>query len=265
MTFLLSVATLGVVYLVAGWLERRPRLRFRALPAPRPYLATDLAWFGVAVAATAVSVFVFRPQLSNLEIAPIRDAIAGLPLFAKVLIGLVVFDGVSFAVHVALHRSNKLWNIHKVHHSTLQLDSLATTRTHMAENMLRFVPGQAVLFLLGMPVVAVTLTVTMAVVYGVSNHSNLGVNLRWAEAVFVTPRLHRRHHVPETTQNNFGVMLTVWDRMLGTLVRRDTQLDERFGVPGEIDSYPQEFLAAFRQPARQLRDQSRNRQAATTR
>ena len=97
MTFLLSVATLVVVYLVAGWLERRPRLRFRPLPVPRPYLATDLAWFGVAVAATAVSVFVFRPQLSKLEIAPIRDAIAGLPLLAKVLIGLVVFDGVSFA------------------------------------------------------------------------------------------------------------------------------------------------------------------------
>lgn len=265
MTFLLSVAILAAIYLVMGWVERRPRVRFRPLPSPRPYLATDLAWFGVAVAATAVSVFVLRPQLAKLEIAPIRDAIAGLPLLAKVFIGLVVFDGVSFGVHVALHRSDRLWNIHKVHHSSLHLDSLATTRTHMFENMLRFVPGQAVLFLIGMPAGAVTLTVTMAVVYGISNHSNLGVNLRWAEAVLVTPRLHRRHHVPETTQNNFGVMLTVWDRMLGTLVRRDTRPEERYGVPGEIDAYPQEFFAAFRQPALQLREQSRERQVAPTR
>ena len=253
MSFVFSVALLAVVYLVVGRLERRPSLRFRQLQSPRPYLATDMGWFGLAVGATAVSVFVLRPQLSKLEVAPIRDALAGWPFVAKVLIGLVVFDAVSFAVHVALHRSDRLWNIHKVHHSSLQLDGFATTRTHMMENMLRFVPGQAVLFLIGMPVTAVTLTVLVAAIYGVSNHSNLDLDLRGAERVFVTPRLHRRHHVPETTQNNFGVMLTVWDRLFGTLLRCDTRPDERFGVPGEIDSYPQRFLPAFREPVAQLR------------
>jgi hypothetical protein len=54
--------------------------------------------------------------------------------------------------------------------------------------------------------------------------------------------------VPETTQTNFGVMLTCWDRLAGSLVRRDTADDERYGVPGEMDTYPQPFLAAFRQP-----------------
>ena len=253
MNFWLLVALLSVVYLVVAKLERMPALRFRTLPSPRPYLRTDMAWYGIAIGATALSMFVLRPILSRLSIRPIASTIDGLPLIAKLAIALVVFDFVSFTVHRCLHRYDVLWNVHKVHHSSLHLDGFATTRTHMIENMLRFVPGQAVLFLVGMRATVVAPAVAIAALYGVSNHSNLGTRLRWLEAVLVTPRLHRRHHVPSTTNNNYGVMLTLWDRLSGTLVRRETDLDERYGVPGEIDTYPQTFLPAFRRPLHDLR------------
>src|SRR4051795_3312909 len=68
MSFLVSVAALSAVYLVVGRLERVPTLRFRRLSSPRAYLATDLAWYGVAIVATAVSVFVFRPVLATVAI-----------------------------------------------------------------------------------------------------------------------------------------------------------------------------------------------------
>jgi sterol desaturase/sphingolipid hydroxylase (fatty acid hydroxylase superfamily) len=263
MSFLLSVTALSVVYVVVARLERTPALRFRVLPSPRPYLATDVAWYGLAIAATAISVFVFRPQLTKLEIGPIRNAVASLPLAAKFVLGLVVFDFVSFVVHVGLHRSNVLWNVHKVHHSTLHLDGFATTRTHMFENLLRFVPGQAVLFVFGMSAAIVAPVVAIAAIYGVSNHSNLGTNVRWVERLLVTPRLHRRLHVPATTQHNFGAIFTVWDRCFGTLIQTDTTSDERYGVPGEIDAYPQRFLCAFRQPVVQLHQQRAEKLAAT--
>jgi sterol desaturase/sphingolipid hydroxylase (fatty acid hydroxylase superfamily) len=253
MSFVASALLLTAVYVLVGRLERAPALRFRPLPSPRPYLATDLAWYGVAIAATALSVFVFRPVLGYLSIGPVRDAVAGAPFLVKLLIGVVVFDLVSFLVHRALHRYDRLWNLHKVHHSTLQLDGFATTRTHMIENMVRFVPPQALLFLIGMPVSVVAGSVAIAAIYGVSNHSNLGINLRWFEPVLVTPRLHRRHHVPSTTQTNYGGIFTIWDRLFGTLVRADTEPDERFGVPGEIDTYPQAFRSAFKQPLVDLR------------
>lgn len=248
MSFLASVAVLSAVYLVVGRLERTHAMRFRELSRPRRHLATDLAWYGVAVVATAMSVFVFRPVLVRLSITPLRDAIDGAPFLVKLSLGVIVFDLVSFLVHRGLHRYDVLWNIHKVHHSSLELDGLATTRTHMAENMLRFVPSQALLFLIGMPVSVVATAVAIAAIYGVSNHSNLGIDLRWIEAIFVTPRLHRRHHVPSTTMNNYGGILTIWDRVAGTLVRTDTGAGERYGVPGEIDTYPQRFADAFRQP-----------------
>lgn len=248
MSFLVSAAVLAAVYAFVGRLERSPALRFRELPAPRPYLATDLAWYAVAVGATAVSAFVVRPLLAALAIAPARNAVLGLPPVVKLLLAVVLFDFVSFLVHRALHRSDLLWSLHKVHHSTLALDGLATTRTHMAENMVRFLPGQALLFLIGMPAGAVAAAVGITAVYGVSNHSNLGVDLRRIEPVLVTPRLHRRHHVPSTSQANFGGILTVWDRLFGTLVVADTTAEDRFGVPGEIDTYPQRFTDAFRRP-----------------
>ena len=256
MSFLASVAVLSGVYLLVGRLERSPALRFRELSAPRPHLATDVAWYAVAIAATAVSAFVFRPVLADLAIAPIRDAVMGAPFLVKLLLGVVVFDFVSFLVHRCLHRFDVLWSIHKIHHSTLELDGFATTRTHMIENMLRFVPSQALLFLIGMPIGVVAATVAIAAIYGVSNHSNLGLNLHWIEPVLVTPRLHRRHHVPATTRTNYGGIFTIWDRLAGSLVRADTLPDERFGVPGEIDTYPQRFADAFRRPFTESRPRS---------
>lgn len=257
MFFLVSVGALSAAYLLVGRLERLPALRFRVLSSPRPYLATDVAWYGLAVVATAISVFVFRPVLVKLAVPSISRAIVHLPLPAKLGLGLVVFDFVSFWVHVGLHKSDVLWNVHKVHHSALELDGFATTRTHMLENLLRFVPPQAVLFLMGLPPTVVAPTVAIAAIYGVSNHSNLDPRLGWVEAVFVTPRLHRRHHVPATTQHNFGAIFTIWDRLFGTLLRVDTAPDERFGVPGEVDTYPQRFWSAFRQPVVQVFSASR--------
>jgi sterol desaturase/sphingolipid hydroxylase (fatty acid hydroxylase superfamily) len=257
--FLWSLTALTAVYLVVAELERRPALRFRPLSSPRPYLVTDIAWYAMAVTATAVSVFVFRPVLSMLAIEPLADRMADLPLTVELLVGLIVFDLVSFVVHVGLHRSETLWNFHKVHHSTLELDGFATTRSHVFENLVRFVPGQIVLFLIGLPAGVVAATVAIAAIYGVSNHSNLHVRAPWIEAVLVTPRLHRRHHVPATTRHNYGTVFTFWDRLLGTLQRCDITADERYGVPGEIDTYPQHVGQAMREPLRQLREQRRRR------
>ena len=102
----------------------------------------------------------------------------------------------------------------------------------MFENLLRFVPGQAVLFVMGMSAAVVAPVVAVAAIYGVSNHSNLGLNLRWAEGLLVTPRLHRRHHVPSTTQHNFGAIFTIWDRCFGTLSSNETTVDRDVDLAG---------------------------------
>ena len=70
---------MSLIYLVVFVVERVPRLRFRPLPFRRPYLGTDLAWYGMAIAMTAVSVFVLRPLLDGLQIAALADRVGALP------------------------------------------------------------------------------------------------------------------------------------------------------------------------------------------
>lgn len=248
-----SFLVLSGVFLFVAGLERIPRLRFAPSRFLRRFLATDAVWYLVATTAALISTVVFRPQLSRLAIPTVADAVDGLPELIRLGLAVVVYDLIAFAVHIGIHRSDALWAVHKVHHSSLQLDWLATTRTHMFEHLVRNLPAQAALFALGMPAATVAATLLIYATFAVVGHSNLRIGGSWLELVFVTPRLHRLHHRPATTQQNFGTVLTVWDRLAGTLVTRDADPDEPIGVPGEIDTYPQQFLAAFGQPLREAR------------
>ncbi len=71
------------------------------------------------------------------------------------------------------------------------------------------------------------MTVALAAFYGISNQSNLDIRAPRAELLLATPRLHSRHHVPATTQHNYGTTVTVRDRLFGTLVRADIDADDR--------------------------------------
>ena len=249
---MVTVYLVGAFLLVAA-LERIPRLRFAPWPFLRPFLGTDVLWYLAATVPSAVSVFVFRPVLERLAVPGVATTVAGLPTAGRFLVALAAYDLVAFAVHLGIHRSDTLWAVHKVHHSSLRLDWLATTRTHVFEHLVRNVPAQAALFALGVPGAQIAVVALAYALFALLGHSNLALDLRWAEPVFVTPRLHRRHHVVATTQHNFGTVFSVWDRLFGLLVAVDTDPDEPFGVPGERDTYPQRFADAFRAPARELR------------
>ena len=251
MSFLASISVLTIIFVLVAALERIPALQHSAGPLRRPWFATDLTWYLVATIAAGVSTFVFRPLLTHLAIPGVAAGVAALPGEARFLVAVVVFDAVAFAVHVGMHRSDALWRVHKVHHSSRRLDFLATTRTHAFELLIRNVPAQIVLFALG---ISARLVVAVVLVYGtfaVIGHSNLDLNLQRIEWLFITPRIHRLHHVPATTQTNFATIFSIWDRATHRLARADTRPDETLGIPGEIESFPQRFAPAFREPARQ--------------
>jgi sterol desaturase/sphingolipid hydroxylase (fatty acid hydroxylase superfamily) len=260
-----SFLVLSSLFVAVFALERVPVFQFRPSGFVRPFMATDGAWYLVATTANLISTFVFRPQLSKLAVPRVADAVDALPLLPRVGLAVVVYDFIAFAVHIAIHRSDTLWSVHKVHHSSLKLDGLATTRTHLFEHMLRNVPAQAALFALGMSASTVATALLIYAAFALHGHSNLRVGGRALELVFVTPRLHRLHHLPATTQNNFGTIFTIWDRLFGRLAARDASPNERTGVPGEIDSYPQRFVVAFRQPTKEVRSRRTITNAATRR
>ena len=251
MTPVTSLMAVSAVLVMVTGLERVPALQFAPRGLTRPFLATDGAWYLVATGANLITTFVFQPVLSRLAVPGVSESVASLPVVPRLVLGLAVYDAVAFLVHVGIHRSEALWSVHKVHHSSLSLDAMATTRTHMFEHLMRNLPAQAALFALGFTAEGVAFVLLVYASFALLGHSNLRIGNPWVELVFITPRLHRLHHVPASSQQNFGTVFTVWDRLSGRLLVRDAAPEERTGVPGELDLYPQRFVAAFRQPLRE--------------
>ena len=251
-SFLIPLGILTTMFLLVATLERVPRLQHTPSRLHRPWFETDLLWYLVAAVAAGLSTFILRPILVRLAIPGLSTVVGSLPSPVALIVAVVVFDGVFFAVHVGLHRSDTLWNFHKVHHSSRHLDFLATTRTHAFEHLLRNVPAQLVLFAFGFAPETIATSILVLGGFGVLNHSNLRLPLARVEGLFITPRLHRVHHVPVTSLNNYATIFTFWDRAFGSLRQVDTPTGAILGVPGEVDTYPQSFVPAFREPVRQL-------------
>lgn len=249
--FHLAAAATLLIYATFASLERIPGRRFRSSPFLRTAFSTDVAWY---VAALTINLLC-GPALENLALWRARIGLPGfeslgLPFALLTALSLVVYDFAAMVSHRMLHRFDALWRFHKVHHSSRTLDWLATTRAHSVEHLLRGVPTQALLFALGFPAQVIASTLVIYIAFATFGHSNLRLGPTWVEAVFVTPRLHRLHHVPATTDHNFGTVFTVWDRLCGCFTSRDTLPATVFGVPGEEASYPQTWWHQALQPFR---------------
>ena len=166
-------------------------------------------------------------------------------------LALVVYDLGAYLSHRLLHRFDLLWRIHKVHHSSRSLDWLATFRGHVLEHVLRNTLSPVLMILVGFPLAAVALAAAVHAASSVFVHANLGLNLAFLETVLITPRLHRLHHVVETSDKNFGTLFSAWDRLAGVLVT--SARSGTLGVPGEVESYPQtwgrQLVEPFRRPS----------------
>jgi lathosterol oxidase len=249
MSFLLRLLVLVAPFAV---LERFPRFQLRPAPLLRRWFASDVLYFGtsyawnigfaalyVAHASAWLEVELGLPRLSALE----------LPMWVSVPLALLALDAGNYAAHYLLHRVGPLWEIHKVHHSSRTLDWLATFRSHLVEQGLRAVLGPLPAVLVGLPAPAVALAYASFAAHAIWNHSNLTLSFRFLEPIFITPRLHRLHHVPETTERNLGAVFSFWDRLRGTLVAGEVGPGTAFGVPEEVETYPQGWARQLVEPA----------------
>ncbi|KAB0491160.1 sterol desaturase family protein [Pseudomonas vancouverensis] len=175
-------------------------------------------------------------------------------LVLSLLFGLGVFLVKDFA-HYWLHRafhSRYLWMFHKVHHSAPVLVPATASRVHFLEEIaekltdLLCVGAFAGVFwyLCGGEVSRYTL---FGVTYVVFIFNGLASNLRhshvWLsfgpllERVLSSPAQHQIHHsdAPRHFDRNFGINLSLWDWLFGTLYLTPARPEAiRFGT-GEAD------------------------------
>jgi len=123
--------------------------------------------------------------------------------------------------HRANHRLGWLWRFHRVHHSDVDFDLTTAVRFHAGELLLSLPAKIAVVVALGATLPGVLL---FEVVFGLFNlfiHGSIRLPAAWEPRlarVIVIPAAHRRHHSTrsEERSGNFGTVLSLWDRLLGT-------------------------------------------------
>ncbi|WP_052140096.1 sterol desaturase family protein [Janthinobacterium lividum] len=153
----------------------------------------------------------------------IPAALSALPLWGKILLGLLIGEVGTYWGHRLSHEIPWLWRYHAVHHSTEQLYFLANTRTHPVDMVVTRLFGLTPLYLLGLAgpsaagSAAPVLLLLIGTVWGFFIHANLRWRFGPLEWLVATPAFHHWHHSKfEHINRNYASTLPVLDRLFGT-------------------------------------------------
>ncbi len=160
-----------------------------------------------------------------------------LPALPELLLALLLLDATLWYWHWANHRVGLLWRFHAVHHEDKDLDASTALRFHFGELALSvFWRGVQVALIGASPrhLVIYTVVLTLSVLF---HHSNLRLPFaveRLLVHLLVTPRMHGIHHstVQRETDSNYSSLLSIWDRLHGTLRLDRPQDGLVIGLPG---------------------------------
>jgi sterol desaturase/sphingolipid hydroxylase (fatty acid hydroxylase superfamily) len=170
-----------------------------------------------------------------------------LPLWLGLLIFFVVSDFVQWNTHRLLHRSNFLWNFHKVHHSVKEMGFAAHLRYHWMEPIvyksLLYIP---IAIIGGFDAQQVAIVHFFAIVVGHLNHANLGWDYGFLKYIFNNPKMHIWHHAKKLPEHvrygaNFGLTLSLWDYLFKTDYIPHNGRDIELGFDGD-ENFPKDFL-----------------------
>lgn len=144
-----------------------------------------------------------------------------IPLFLNVVLTLIIFDCLIYIQHVITHKINFLWQIHRVHHTDLEVDVTTGIRFHPLEIIFSMIYKIIAVLLLGPVAFAIILYEILLNGAALFTHSNVLLSSRLdsvLRVIFVTPDMHRIHHsvLRQETDSNFGNILSVWDKLFKT-------------------------------------------------
>lgn len=155
--------------------------------------------------------------------------------------------------HITEHRVFLLWKFHVVHHADNNVDVTTGLRHHPIESVLRGVFFFAGIFVSGAPMYAVMIFQTLLILSAAFTHANINLP-RWLDLslsyIFVSPNMHKVHHhwKQPYTDSNYGAVLSIWDRLLGTYRNLDAK-EIHYGLdryyPNEKD---EDFATLMKKP-----------------
>lgn len=224
------------------WLERRAPFRAEWTQRPAAETRSDLAYIALASAPDRVArlgaEWVTLAALSWCCVgAHPRSLGEGL---ARGALAFVFADLGKYAVHRASHERAWLWRFHLAHHDPQRIDTLNALRLHPVNVAYNAALDGIVMALFRVPPGIAAVFATLRAVVGLLQHANLDLESgrQW---LFNAPSYHRTHHAMDVAESNhnFASTLLVWDRLFGTLLRRDPPA--RVGVAPDDHERPSSY------------------------
>jgi sterol desaturase/sphingolipid hydroxylase (fatty acid hydroxylase superfamily) len=143
-------------------------------------------------------------------------------VFSTIVVSFLVLDFFGgWLVHMVEHKTKFLWRFHIIHHSDNNVDVTTGLRHHPIESVLRGIFFLMGVIVSGSPVYAVMIYQTFLVLSTQFTHANINLP-KWLDVplsyLFVSPNMHKVHHHWQQpyTDSNYGAVLSIWDRLLGT-------------------------------------------------
>jgi sterol desaturase/sphingolipid hydroxylase (fatty acid hydroxylase superfamily) len=250
------------------WLSRRIFMPLLVLP-------TAISTVAAGHVAYSMLAAVFGPSTHAAEQA------GPWVLVAFTVTMLIAYDLSYYIYHYLQHRVPILWELHKVHHSASVMVGVTKDRVHPLDEIMNrwwdgLIPGVVFGIWLFFVLDPVELTVFGLNVYALRNtilmmdfvrHTHLKLSYgRILNAIFLCPHYHQLHHsvAEKHWDRNFGLTLSIWDRMFGTLVVPEKNEDFVFGLTGNEDREYQSLYRLHVLPLKKIAARLRPRRAGRT-
>jgi sterol desaturase/sphingolipid hydroxylase (fatty acid hydroxylase superfamily) len=222
----------------------------------RAHLAPNIALTLVTFATNAVfsAVLVLALVWSEARGVGLLPRLALHPMMAGIIV-VVALDFTFYVAHVAMHRVPVLWRFHRVHHADPAVDVTTTIRQHPGESVVRYAAMAACAIPLGAGPEAFALYRAWAALNGLLEHANVRAPAhldRVLALVTTWPHMHKVHHSRRAseTDTNYGNILSVWDRLLGTYTPSARGSRIAYGLDGFDDPATQTTAGLLALPFR---------------
>ncbi len=189
-------------------------------------LITDIA-FGFISLAILLFAWQFR----------VFDLGYSLPI---ILLCLLAQDFVYYWKHRIAHKVRWFWSAHVVHHSSEHYNLTTALRqpwnNHFTGHVFLSVP----LVLIGFHPLLIAFVASINLLYQFWIHTeSIDKMPRWFEAVMNTPSHHRVHHGtnPQYLDMNYAGIFIVWDKLFGTFVEEQDDVDIQYGVVKPVETF----------------------------
>lgn len=180
-----------------------------------------------------------------------QTAVAAQPFLLQFIEAILIVNVGAYFAHRLAHTIPFWWKFHAVHHSSDQLDWLASARLHPLDQVfsraIAFVP----LFIFGFTREVFGAYIFLALAQGIFNHSNVRFRFGFFKWIITTPEYHHWHHSndPAARNKNFAGQFPVLDLIFGTMYLPEDKRPETYGTD---DPVPNGYLAQLRYPFRKV-------------